>query len=207
MKKMLFAVIAVFSISLLAPGTSLAEPTHFNELGLYTTTDGYGDTGTSVIGSPVDVYLVLTKPAANGVPSEGVKAFECQLNFSPVGDLFLLSWQLLALGLNIGDTDHLFEGYLEFIAGFVDVLPGVDDAVALVHFQFLNFNSSPVEVTFSPVSVPSIPGQMVFLPTSDDGLEIMYPVSGHPDAPVFIFGDMAIPVETESFGSVKSLYR
>ncbi len=210
MKKMLLAVIAVFSISMLAPGTGLAEPTHFNEIGLYTTTDGFGETGTFVVNAPVDVFLVLTKPADDEIPCDGVKAFECQLNFNPIGGIFKLMDLLLAPGLNIGYTDYIHEGYLEYIAGFSDPLPVVNEAAALIHFQFLNTNSFPVEVTLGPVSAPSILGHMAFLPPDAvvyDDIEIMYPVSGAPDAPVFIFNGAAIAVETESFGSVKALYR
>ncbi len=207
MKKMLLAVIAVFSISMLAPGTGLAEPTHFNEIGLYTTTDGYGETGTFVVNAPVDVWLVLTKPAPEGIPCDGVRGFECQLNFNPIGGIFKLMDLLLAPGLNIGDIDHIHEGYLEYIVGFGDQLPVVNEAAALIHFQFLNTNSGPVEVTLGPIELASIPGQMVFADPTVTILEIMYPVSGHPDAPVFIFNGAAVSVETESFGSVKALYR
>jgi hypothetical protein len=210
MKKLLIAVIAVISISMLAPETGLAEPTHFNEIGLYSTTDGFGETGTFVVAEPVDVYLVLTKPASHGIPCTGIKAFECRLNFNPIGGIFKLLDMLMADGLNIGDTDNIHEGYLEYIAAFGGVVPVVDEADALIHFQFLNTNSFPVEVTLSPASLPSLPGFMVFLPpdySGNDDLEIMYAVSGHPDAPVYIFNGAAVSVETESFGSVKALYR
>lgn len=207
MKKFQFAAIALFAISMLAPGLGSAEPTHFNELGLYTTTDGYGDTGIEGIGIPLNVYLVLTKPAYDGTPNPGVKAFECQLNFNPSGNLFKLEDGLLAPGLNIGDTDNIWQGYLEYIVGFSEFLPAVNDAVALIHFVFMNIGDVPIEVTLGPVSVPSVPGEMVFIPAGITDLETMYPVSGHPDAPVFIFNGMAIPVESESFGSVKALYR
>lgn len=207
MKKISLTVIALVAISMLAPNLASAEPTHFNEIGLYTTMDGYGDTGIEGIGIPLEVYLVLTKPAYNGTPNSGVKAFECQLNFNPIGNMFKLGDYLLANGLNIGDTDHIGDGYLEYIVGFSEDLPAVNEAVALIEFVFMNLNQGPVEVTLGPVSTPSIPGQIVFVPAGITELEIMYQVSGHPDAPVFIFNGMAIPVESESFGSVKALYR
>lgn len=210
MLKVLFAVVAVLSISMLAPGIGMAEPTHFNEIGLYTTSDGYGETGTFATGVPVSIYLVLTKPASHDVPCTGVKAFECQLNFNPVGGIYKLGDSMMGQGLNIGDTDNISLGYLEYIAAFANAVPVVDEAVALIHFQLLNTNGFPVEVTLGPPSTPSLPGFMVFLPpeyNDNSDLEIMHPVSGHPDAPVFIFNGAAVSVETESFGSVKSLYR
>jgi len=70
----------------------------------------------------------------------------------------------------------------------------------------LHLNTYPVEVTLGPPSVPSIPGHMGFLPPNPP-IEIMYSMGGSHEAPVFIFNGMAIPVESESFGSVKALYR
>ena len=119
----------------------------------------------------------------------------------------MLSDGFLSPALNIGDVDNFGDGYLEYIVGFGDDLPVVNEAATLVEFIFLVLSPVPVEVTLGPVSVPSIPGQMVFLATEGPDLQQMHPVSGHPDAPVFIFEGRAIPVESESFGSVKVLYR
>lgn len=207
MKTLLFAVVALFGISMLAPSPVTAEPTHFNEIGLYTTPDGLGDPGIDGIGIPLNVYLVLTKPAYNGVPSAGIRAFECQLNFNPAGNMFKLADGFLSPALNIGDAGNIGDGYLEYIVGFGDDLPVLNEFATLIEFTFMNLNSVPVEVTLGPVSVPSIPGQMVFIATEGPDFQQMHPVSGHPDAPVFIFEGRAIPVESESFGSVKALYR
>jgi hypothetical protein len=61
-------------------------------------------------------------------------------------------------------------------------------------------------VTLSPASIPSIPGTMAYLPT-DPPLQEMFPASGDYSDPVFIFAGEAVPVQEESFGSVKALYR
>lgn len=97
-------------------------------------------------------------------------------------------------------------GYLEFIVGFAAEVPVVDDAILLVSLQFINSNLDPVEVTMSPVSLPSIPGTLGFLPINPPLVE-MFPSSGSLDDPVFMFGGTATPVEKETFGSVKALFR
>ena len=209
MKKMLFVVTA---LSLLNLSSAISEPTHPNEVGLYTTRDGYGPTGTFEVGSPVEVYLVLTKPIdliGGGLPHSTVSSFECRLNFNPSGGLFLLGEILSPNGINIGDNSHLGDGYLEYIfAG--DDMPVVDEAVVLIEFLFLYNNASPVEVTLGPSSASSIPGEMAFLSRDfypDWNINVMHSVSGSHEAPVFIFNGEAVAVENESFGAVKALYR
>ena len=55
------------------------------------------------------------------------------------------------------------------------------------------------------------PGQMAFLggyePAPPYSLLPMYSIGGSHDAPVFIFNGEAVDVESESFGTVKALYR
>ena len=119
MKKLLFVMSVLSSLALLAPNPGFAEPTHPNEIGLYTTPNGYGETGTNIVGVPVDVFLVLTKPEVENDPFPGVLGFDCQLNFNPVGLMFLLSLTLGGEGLNIGDDYNVSSGWLEFITGFV----------------------------------------------------------------------------------------
>jgi hypothetical protein len=206
MKKLLLAVFAISMVALMAPNPSLAEPTHPNELGLYASPDDFTATGTDVIGAPVYVYLVLTRPEAIGAPTAGLAAFECQLNFSPAGGIFKTGEILPGEGFNIGDASNIQDGYLEYIVGFADLIPTVDEAILCLTLQFININTVPVEVTLGPPSFASIPNQMSFFP-GDPPLEIMYSMGGSHDAPVFIFSGMAIPVEEESFGSVKALYR
>lgn len=208
MKKFFIAVSSVAVLTLLAAGLSIAEPTNNNELGLYMTQDGYGETGTFDLGLPVVVYLVLTKPAQeSGAPATGVNAFDCQLNFNPAGGIFKLGDTLPPGSINIGDADSIALGYLEYIVGIGAPWPVVDEAVTLITFTFLNTNAAVIDVTLGPVGSPSIPGEMALLTSDDPALVVMYPVSGSPDMPVFQFNGMAVAVEKETFGSVKALYR
>ena len=107
MKKLIIAVSVFAVLSLLAPGLSIAEPTHPNEVGLYMTPDGYGATGTYEIGVPVDVHLVLTKPCDvenNDAPYNTINMFECMLNFNPIGNLFKMGDFFPEYCINIGDA-------------------------------------------------------------------------------------------------------
>ena len=206
MKKLQFVMVALFAISMLAPSSGTAEPTHPNEIGLYTTPDGYGETGTDLICSPIDVYLVLTKPRMNNEPCSGITYFSCMLNFNPQGGIFLTGNAFNGGGINLGDDSHIQSGFIEYIVELTNPVPTVNDAVLLVSLQFINDNLSPVEVTLGPASIPCIPGQMDFM-QADPPCEIMYSMGGSHDAPVFIFNGEAVAVEDESFGSVKALYR
>lgn len=207
MKKWLFTLVVLW---VTAPFVGIAEPTHPNEIGLYTEPNGYGATGTTDIGIPVNVYLVLTRPEGDNVPLPGIRGFECQLNFNPFGGIFLLGHVLNGAGaINIGETTRLAsDGYLEYVVGFPDIVPTVDEACLLISFTFLNAVPDVINVTLGTISSysPSIPDQMAFV-TPFQTLEVMYSMGGSPDAPVFIFNGEAIPVEKGSYGSVKALYR
>jgi hypothetical protein len=74
MKKLLFAAAAMVVLSMLDPGTGFAEPTHPNEVGLYTNDDGTGIYG---FGTLLEVYLVLTRPTdtLTGNPYTTINAF------------------------------------------------------------------------------------------------------------------------------------
>ena len=216
MKKLLFAVSALAALSLLAPSSGFAQHVYFNQVGLYTTADALPDpldpdapiTGTDDVGIPTTVFLVLTRPAAGETAYAGVRAFECQLNFNPIGGIFMLSGALGAPGLNIGDVDNIALGYLNYIVGFSAPVPvAPSESIILVTFSFLNQNAVPIEVTLNPAPGGSIPGQMVFLPDTPPILEQMFSSSGTPDGTAFTFNGVAVATEDATFGSVKALYR
>jgi hypothetical protein len=167
------------------------------------------------MGQAVDVYLVLTQPRdpANGYqPFTQCQGFELSMQFSPIpaNNLFVLQATLPPGSVDIGLNKDINQGYLDFVVGVSSGSPNVvvDDAVQLVHFVFLNTYPGMTEVTLTPyVEVNSIPGEMAFIGNVSSDLWPMYSKGGSHDAPVFIFNGMAVPVENESFGSVKALYR
>jgi hypothetical protein len=212
MQKSLSAIFAILVLSMLTSYVAIAEPTHPNEVGLYTTPDGYGATGTFEIGTPVEVFLVLTKATdmVSGMPYSAIRAFECTLYFNPAGGIFLLGEVLPPGSVDIGDNNHIGDGYLEYIVGTADDWPVINESVVLIEFTFMNTNTSVVEVTLGQSFTPCIPGEMAFVSYEYEEpyhCTIMHPVSGSLDAPVFIFNGEAVPLEAESFGSVKALYR
>ena len=78
-----------------------------------------------------------------------------------------------------------------------------------MYHVFVQVVAEVIEVTLGPINItrsPTVPGQMVYR-SGNGHLEIMHPVSGSHDAPVFVFGGEAVAVENESFGTVKALYR
>lgn len=194
-----------------------AEPTHPNEIGLYTTEDGYGATGTFVTGTPVSLYLVLTKPSQmpGEVPYTDYFGFELRMEFDPLpaGDLTLLEINLPGNNVDVGNKDFP-AGWLEFVCGidYNNPLPVVDEAVTVAELVFLNSGATPIRVYLKPnADFQSVAGEMGFLggfgPGTDYDLLAMYPVSGSHDAPVFEFNGSAVPVEDATFGTVKALYR
>jgi hypothetical protein len=209
MKKLLCAATALVVFSMLAPSASMAEPTHPNEVGLYMAPNGYGATGTFVIGDPVEVYLVLTKPTDTviGTPYASLTNFECNLNFEPRGYLVKLGETFLGDHLNIGNVSSIGAGFLQYIVQYVNDEPVIDESIVLVQISLMHTASGVIEVTLGPIgSYSSIPGQMSFI-SVDNQYEVMHPVSGSHDTPVFLFGGEAVAVEQESLGSVKALYR
>ena len=210
MKKLLFAAAAMVMLSMLAPGTGFAEPTHPNEVGRYTNDDGTGATGIYGIGTLLEVYLVLTRPTdtLTGNPYTTINAFECRLNFNPIGDLFKLGEILPPESINIGESNNIMEGYLEYVVGIGTDWPVTDESVVLVHFLFMHFAPGVIEVTLGPISNynPSIPDHMAFQ-SLPGHLLIMHSMGGCHECPVFLFEGEAVAVENETFGSVKALYR
>ena len=195
------AVSVLAALSMLASISVAAAPTHPNEVGLYLAPNGYGATGTFVIGDPVEVYLVLTKPTdtVTGDPYATITYFECQLNFEPRGNLVKLEETFLGDHINIGNVDSIGSGFLQYIVQYVNGEPVIDEAIVLVHISLMHTASGVIEVTLSPFDYASFPGQMSFFSVSTQ-YEAMHPVSGSHDAPVFIFGGEAVAVENESFG-------
>ena len=218
MKKLIFPVFAIAVLSLLSSNPGIAEPTHPNEVGLYTNDDGTGATGTFVVGVPVEVYLVLTRPTdvENGnVPFKFVSGLELQLHFNPApNDLIVLNTVLPPGSIDIGRYKDITTGILEFIVGIPDeeAIRVIDEAAMLVKFTFLKLSHETTEVTLRPLpDHPSVPGEMGFLggevPYPPYSLLAMYSMGGSHEAGVFEFNGEAVAVESASFGTVKALYR
>ena len=148
MKNLITVVIVVCVFSLLVHNTGIADPTHPNEVGLYMTSDGTGATGTYVVGTPVNVYLVLTRPTNvdyGGGPFDVIIAMELGLHFNPVpsNDLFFMGALLPPGSIDIGVYKDINEGVLEFVVGIppMGFIIVANEAATLIEFTFLNLGT------------------------------------------------------------------
>jgi hypothetical protein len=213
MKKFLLTVLAIIVFSLFSPVTGFSQAEYPNELGVFLNQDGTGPHGVATtVNELVTLYVVLLRPtyvdAPGGpVPYESVTSFEFMLNFDNPDPLYCVDQWLPPGALNFGDDENFHLGYLEYFVGFLSPEPVIDEAIHLVELTFLPVSVSVTEIRISPVNNPSVEGEICYVPGEVAILEFMYPISGSYDAPVFIFNGEAVPVESLSFGSVKSLYR
>jgi hypothetical protein len=201
-------------LTLLSVNIAVAEPTHNNEVGLYTNDDGTGATGTYVMETPVDVYLVLTRPTdvENGdAPYSFILAYELTLTFSPVpnNDLFLVGVLLPPENVDIGLRKDINEGFLDFTVGLASSasLPVTNESAVLVTLTFLNTNPGMTAISLGPPPRTSTPGEMDYIGENNPDIRVMYSMAGSHEAPAFLFNGEAVVVENASFGSVKALYR
>ena len=192
----------------------VAEPTHPNEIGLYLTVDGTGPTGVSTTqNTVVNAYLVLTRPTNTGTgePVSSLNGFDLMIHVDPIpaSDLFVLRMAFWP-GIIACCPDQFFGNrpYSLIDVSFYPSQPQpvTDQFVVLIEYDFLKLSSARHSITLEPLPTAAIPGQMSFQPANGDR-QVMHPISGAHDAPVFIFNGEAVAVENDSFGSIKALYR
>ena len=208
---MLYSSLAILFLVFLVPGLGSAqEPPAPNLLGLFQFSDGTGATGTSEIGTPVTVYLVLKNPVDEqneNAPYPSINAFECMLSFNPPGNMFLLSTQLPPGAGDDFEPKDISTGFLEYTVGLASNYAVTDGSVVLITFVFMHTSPGNIEVGLGPTSNSVIPGEMAFQSVVGD-LRVMHPYDNPLfDGFQFLFGDTGLTVENESFGSVKALYR
>ncbi|MEN8005540.1 MAG: hypothetical protein ABFS42_00910 [Candidatus Krumholzibacteriota bacterium] len=211
MKTIRFAawVLAVLYLLVPKPGFPQFPSLPNNQVGLFMTADGTGATGTTDIGVPVSVFLVLINPtdAENAdAPYATINAFECMLNITGPA-LFMLAEILSPTAVNEGDASDINQGFLEYIVSLGTSLEVISGAATLISFQFMTVSPLPTVISLSPTNDPSIPGEMVFQSVPGQ-LRTMHIDSETPCGGYFCFNNCCgLPVDDESFGSVKTLYR
>ena len=208
----MFRMLSVIAILMLA-GAANAQINHpYNEVGIYTVEqpDGCATAQVDVpAGGEFWCYLVLTNPynEALGRPVATVGGFEFQLGL-PDGCL------LLGAVYPPGNTVDCFECFPDFLSNAP--MPVTGGHLTLMQFRILVTTAEPDFLFLSPLAtLQSIPGAMAFTDL-DDGhsLQVMHPVSGSFDVPVFAInwdGELSfcetVPARDASFGEVKALYR
>ena len=216
MKKLFFAVSALAALALLAPSTGFAQVDpglhqFDNVVGMFTTADGNGETSTNQMSTPVDVYVVLLRPAESvgGERYATINAFEftLQIDPAPQGQIFKLKDDVPPGSVDVGAIKDFNNGTLEYIVGVSDSSPVVvtDGAAVLVSYTFLNNSVGGFDFYIEPVSIPSIADNMAFQSVAGE-LRTMWPASDDWALPIFSFNGEAVPVDEASFGSVKALF-
>lgn len=214
MKKLLFAVCALAAISLLAPDAGYAQ--WENRIGMYTTADAaaaYLESPTLFV--PVDIHFVVSNPEfADGSPFPNINAFEFMVVANPASG----SWIRLGESLppNAFDLapDDVVNGTFQYSVGWPveGPLPIVNGMVKVMTWSVMFTAATPVRFTMSPITwaPQSVPGMLAVNHTDGTGTATLagcMPASGAFDVPVFAAFDTTIPVESETFGGVKALFR
>ncbi len=202
---MKLAASAIATLFLLTPCTGIAQ-IHVlpNQVGLYEFSDGTGATGSCDCCVLEVIYLVLTKPADEqneDTPYTTINAFECMLAFVPRGNLFLLEDALPLDAVNSGDNTDISTGFLEYIVEIGNDYPVTEDSVQLIKFTLMKTAPGHLDIFLTPTTDSCIPGEMAYQSVSGE-LRVMYPLQ----TPAFVW-EPGLPVESETFGSVKALYR
>ena len=213
MKKLLFAVSALAALSLLAPSVGFAQDAA-NQVGIYTETTGFTSNINDIaVGGQFNAYLVLTNPinedfnggTGTSVPVTGIDGFEVAV-MMPEGLTFLALQTLLPPdALNVGTAP-------DFIVGLGNSFPVVDTAAVLVTWLFASIDGGEYQLFLGATSTARFPGFMSIVDAGDDDSDpgqIVYPANNNFDDPAFAVNsaNVVVPVENESWGDVKALFR
>ncbi len=101
-------------------------------------------------------HIVLTDP----ISTAGVLGWEFCVNVE--GSLLFLNWDIAGQAINL-------EAPPCFVVGLADPLPPIGNAIRLASFDCMVSQSPPVTLSVQPTPVPSIPGQMAYIPADQPG--------------------------------------
>ena len=199
-------------LTALAAGATAQINHPYNEVGIYTVErpDGCETAEVTVpVMTEFTCYVVLTNPynEALGRPVATLGGFQFRLELPT--DVYLMSAQVPWGSMTFPPLAPDF--------AFGGEAPVTEHGCTLVVLTLMPATADPALVYLVPVqdSPPAIPGEMVFTDFDDsDSLQVMHPVSGSFDVPVFAInwdGDLSfcetVPGAGISFGAVKALYR
>lgn len=211
MKKLLFAVYALAAISLLAPSAGFAQD-FVNRIGIYTTdTAGAAFINPAPLGTPFNIYFVVTNPkldAGAGAAVTAIDAFEFIVTINgPANLLFKLSQTLLPNSLNVGQDGNPYNA--EYAVGAAAPVPVTGGQRVLMSWNVLLSSPGPFLFYLNPTTAPAIPGKMAIEAVIGSEVQLVpcMPSSGAFANPVFALGSTVVPVESASFGGVKALFR
>lgn len=213
MKKLLFAVCALAAISLLAPDAGFAQ--WENRIGMYTTADAEAaELPSPALFTPVSIYFVVSNPEfADGSPVANIDAFEFKVVANPASGWFKLSETKPTGTIDVGVVDTV-AGTYEYIAGWPAPLPVVNGMVKVMDWSVMFQSANPVFFSLAPITstTPSVAGMLAVNYTESGGggatlIGCMPSSAGGFADPVFAAFGTTTPVESETFGGVKALFR
>jgi len=137
-------------------------------------------------------------------PITAVDGFECKL-VSPVDNtlFFQLTETFGGNAINVGIAP-------DYVVGFAESVPVTGNAVVLVTWSFMAVAPGTYDFFLDITDIPGIPGVMSVVDGNevDNNLVPVYRSTNDDSVPVFsVNGDNAVAVESQSFGSIKSLFR
>lgn len=200
---MFFAVSALAALALLAPSAGFAQAD--NQVGIYTDMAGTPAAANTneVAFTPFSAYLVLTQPVNNnGAAQPIVLVSGFEMSITVPANLTTLSFTPAGAAARVGNAP-------DFIFGFGPALDVVGGSLVLGTFSFMAMDAAPADIFLGPSSVPGIPGVMAITDGgASDVMSPIYPSTGSFAVPVFsVNAANAIPVDGESWGGVKALFR
>ena len=114
-------------------------------------------------------HIVLANPVATA----GIIGWEFCVNVD--GEILFLSWDLAGQAINL-------EAPPCFVVGLADPLPPVGNAILLASFECLVSQLPPVTFSVGPTPIPSVPGEMVYIPADQpNALVPLGTVTGTPE--------------------------
>ena len=195
----------VFLLIFLSPhnGLTAIPPDGEDVFGMYAN-DNFNDDPSDenppyVIGEGlIQVYIYLTN-----VSAPAITAFEFALVYTGPGE----APDMTDLGLPpSGGTN--FGTPPDYIVGLATPLLRDEYGHAiLMSPTYFVAHSDPVYVLVTPVSTPSIPGQICYAQTGSIELFVMNPASGNFVDPIFAFNAGIVATENATWSAVKGLYR
>lgn len=192
-KSTCFAVLTCVAVLAPAPAHAVVDP-DVDSMGIYF--DERGDMNCAAV-PPLgvfDAWLILANP---NLPVDG---FECTVTIAGAACLALSA----DLGPGAIDVDPATLGYMVGAPAPYRQ----EAAMKLVHWQFMRVEGGFSEFFIGDAARPSLPGGWPVV-TGNGVLRRCGVQSGHPDLPVAYVttGLCGTPVETATFGAIKSLYR
>jgi len=202
---MLVVVTALAALTLIAPTSGLAQAAD-NQFGIFFDTEA---TQVNIDpAGPFFAYLFLLQPVdLVGDPATEINAFEISLRVDNATNLFKLADSVIPPNaIIVGDRSDITAG-LDYIVGLAAPYPVTGGKVHLMTFQFLKQDAVPVFLYLQDTRSGVLQYQV---PTANPDVSILvpaFPASSDQGTPVASFFGAVVPVESQTWGQLKSLYR